>query len=263
MNEKVFTINNKQIYYIIYNGKKLLVKKNNEILTLPDINDINTLKINIDNSKPLYTKGNLYYEKTGTVNLPCNFKFVDLRPYIPLMDYITMKSVLRALHLINWNNSNIFCGKCGSRLEDKKDETAKICPDCGNIIYPTICPATITAITKDHKILLAHNNNFSNDIHSVIAGFVEPGEDFEDCVKREIYEEVGIRVKNIKYFGSQPWPFPFSLMTAFTAEYESGDIKVDGIEIGHADWYSKDNLPQIPRKGSISRDLIDNWLENI
>jgi NAD+ diphosphatase len=263
MNDKIFTINDKQIYYIIFNGKKLLVKRNEETLTLPDINDINRLKIDMDNSKPLYTKSNLYYDKTGTINLPDNFKFVDLRPYIPLMDSITMKSVLRALHLINWNNSNIFCGKCSSKLEDKKDETAKICPNCGNIIYPTICPATITAVTKGDKILLAHNNNFSNDTHSVIAGFVEAGENFEDCVKREIYEEVGISVKNIRYFGSQSWPFPFSLMIAFTAEYESGDIKVDGIEIGHADWYSRDNLPQIPMKGSISRDLIDNWLESI
>lgn len=260
MNEEIFTVNDKKIYYIIFNEKKLLVKRSEEIFTLPDIDDINELKINMDNSKPLYMKGNLYYNNTGTIILPDNFKFVDLRSYIALMDSTTLKSVLRALHLINWNSSNKFCGRCGSTLEEKKDETAKTCPNCGNIIYPTICPATITAVTKGDKILLAHNNNFINDTHSVIAGFVEAGENLEDCVKREIYEEVGIRVKNIKYFGSQPWPFPFSLMTAFTAEYESGDIKVDGDEIGHADWYNKYNLPQIPMKGSISRDLIDSWL---
>lgn len=262
MNEEIFNIQGKQTGYIIFKEKKLLVKSNGKNIALPNKKDIYNLKINTNMMKSLYIDNSFYYGETDISNFPSNFKFIDLRPFLGLMDSTLIKSILKARHLINWNNSNKFCGRCGSKLQAKNDETAKVCSNCGSIIYPTICPATITAVTKGTKILLAHNNGFTNNTYSVIAGFVETGENFEDCVKREIFEEVGISVKNIKYFGSQPWPFPFSLMVAFTAEYESGDINVDGIEIGHADWFDKDNLPTIPKNGSISRELIDNWLSN-
>ena len=115
---------------------------------------------------------------------------------------------------------------------------------------------------KDGKILLAHNAQFKNGRYSVIAGFVEPGEPFEECVKREVHEEVGIRVKNIKYFGSQPWPFPNSLMVAFTAEYLDGEIAVDGIEIDDANWYSPSGIPNVPTRVSVAGKLIHWFLEN-
>lgn len=115
----------------------------------------------------------------------------------------------------------------------------------------------IVAVVRENEILLAHNKNFRLNWYSVIAGFVEPGETFEDCVIREVMEEVGIRVKNIQYFGSQPWPFPDSLMVGFIAEYESGDITVDGEEIDHAAWYECDNLPPRPTNTSIAGRLIE------
>ena len=114
----------------------------------------------------------------------------------------------RANQLVDWDQSHRFCGRCGNPNRDKSDERAKICPDCGLINYPRLSPAVITAVLKDDRILLARNKNFKGSMFSVLAGFVEPGETLEDCVKREIQEEVGIGVKNIRYFGSQPWPFP-------------------------------------------------------
>jgi NAD+ diphosphatase len=118
----------------------------------------------------------------------------------------------------------------------------------------------IVAITKGDHILLAHAAKFSGKMYSVIAGYVEPGETLEECVKREVFEEVGLHIKNIKYFTSQPWPYPDSLMTAFTAEHESGEIRIDGKEIEDANWYSRDNLPELPSKASVAMKLINDWL---
>lgn len=161
-----------------------------------------------------------------------------------------------ANHILHWSSMNQYCGCCGNKTVDKKEERAKVCTVCGNIIFPRIAPATITAIFHEDKILLAHNRNFRNDLYSLIAGFVEPGETLEQCVEREILEEVGIKVKNIRYFNSQPWSFPDSLMIAFTAEYESGEIKVDNTEIVDAAWFTADLLPEIPSNDSIAGKII-------
>ncbi|MBW1850764.1 MAG: NAD(+) diphosphatase [Deltaproteobacteria bacterium] len=160
-----------------------------------------------------------------------------------------------------WNLNHQFCGKCGNPTENKTDERAKICPQCGLINYPRLSPAIIVAVIKDKQILLAHSSRFPSKFYSVLAGFVEPGETLETCVKREVREEVGLDVKNICYFGSQPWPFPDSLMVAFTAEYAGGKITTDNCEIADANWFSADNLPDVPPRISIARELID-WFLN-
>jgi NAD+ diphosphatase len=141
-------------------------------------------------------------------------------------------------------------------MTDKEDERAKVCQSCGNIVYPRIAPATITAVFRDGQILLAHNSNFRNGLYGLIAGYVEPGETLEQCVEREIREEVGIKVKNVRYLSSQPWPFPDSLMMGFTADYESGEITVDQCEITDAGWYKADKLPDIPSVDSIAGRMI-------
>jgi NAD+ diphosphatase len=169
----------------------------------------------------------------------------------------------RAYHLMNWSRNNVFCGKCGGPLTFEKDERAKKCTSCGNIIYPKISPAAIVAVIRDGKILLARSRRFTHNLYSVLAGFVEPGESIEECAVREIFEETGITVKNLRYFGSQPWPFPDSLMVGFTAEYESGDIVLDDRELVDAGWFSPDEMPNIPPSSiSIARELIDWYLEN-
>ena len=162
-----------------------------------------------------------------------------------------------ANQLVEWNRSHQYCGKCGHPTRDDRNERAKICPQCGLMNYPRISPAVIVAVLKDNQILLANNKRFKSGFYSVLAGFVEPGENLEECVAREIKEEVGISVKNIRYFGSQPWPFPNSLMVAFLADYAGGDIKADATEIRHAQWFDAENLPSIPPGITIARQLID------
>ena len=162
-----------------------------------------------------------------------------------------------ANQLATWKRNHQYCGRCGAACEDKQDERAKICPACGLINYPRLSPAVIVAVLRENKILLARNRRFRLPFFSVLAGFVEPGETLEACVAREIEEEVGISVKNIRYFGSQPWPFPDSLMVGFIADYAGGEIRVDDTEIMEAEWFSREDLPRIPPRISIARQLID------
>jgi NAD+ diphosphatase len=165
------------------------------------------------------------------------------------------------MQLIRWDRGHKFCGQCGKLTESKKDERAKICPSCGLSAYPRLSPAVIVAVVKGDRLLLGTSKRFRADFWSVLAGFVEPGETLEECVVREVREEVGILVENVHYFGSQPWPFPDSLMVGFTAEYAAGEITVDQTELTDANWFTADDLPRIPPKVSIARRLIDWFVE--
>ena len=163
----------------------------------------------------------------------------------------------RAGQLVHWHRNHRFCGRCGTPTEDHRQERAKLCPACGWINHPRVSPAVIVAVVKGGRLLLARAHRFPAKFYSVLAGFAEPGETLEECVQREVLEEVGVRVKNVRYFGSQPWPFPDSLMVAFTAEYGSGEIRVSPAEITDAGWFSADRLPEVPPPISIARKLID------
>ncbi|MFH1845422.1 MAG: NAD(+) diphosphatase [bacterium] len=163
----------------------------------------------------------------------------------------------RAYEVVNWDRTSLFCGSCGATTRRKSEELAKVCPGCGQELFPRVAPAVIVAVVKGDELLLARSPRFPGEMYSVLAGFVEPGETLEECVRREVREEVGIEVDQIEYFGSQPWPFPNSLMVAFTARHAGGEIAVDGREIIAADWYCPSSLPRIPGKQSIARRLID------
>jgi NAD+ diphosphatase len=170
--------------------------------------------------------------------------------------------MLRAYHVAQWRRDSAYCGTCGARNTNAPDELARLCPVCGRREYPRISPAVITIIINDkNEALLAHNRKFAGQVYSLIAGFTEAGESLEDTVAREIREEVGLEVRDIRYIASQPWPFPNSLMLGFTARYASGEIRPDGVEIEDARWCTPDKLPSLPGFGSVSRYLINNWLK--
>lgn len=188
-----------------------------------------------------------------------NQEYVQIMAMISYLTADNMGEVLKSYQIFTWKRRNSFCGVCGSENCYDTIEDCMSCSSCKERFYPAQFPAVIVSIVKDGKILLAHNSNFPGDMHSVLAGFVDLGENLEDAVVREIREEVGLEVKNIKYYASQNWGFTSSLMIAFTAEWESGEIKVDGIELDKADWFDKDQLPEIPPTISIARSLIDSF----
>jgi NAD+ diphosphatase len=162
--------------------------------------------------------------------------------------------------LLHWRQQTRFCNACATPLLEKPGERARICPSCNTLYYPRINPAVIVSVHRDDKILLAHNRAFSGEIFSLVAGYVEVGESLEQAVEREVLEEVGLRIRNIRYWGSQAWPFPSSLMMGFLADYESGEIRPDGEEIDQAGWFDLKQLPPLPRKGSIARRIIESLI---
>ena len=198
----------------------------------------------------------------GDKAIPEGFVLKPLRGLLTCLDEGLLWAAGRANHLIHWEQTHNYCGSCSHRIKDKTDEQAKICPQCGIVNYPRITPAVIVAVMKNDQILLARNKQASIPLYSVLAGFVEPSETLEDCVRREVREEVGITVGGISYFGSQPWPFPNSLMIGFTAEYAAGEIQMDPKELSDADWFDKGNLPRVPPPLSIAGQLIEWFVKN-
>lgn len=162
----------------------------------------------------------------------------------------------RAIQIVDWEETSRFCSRCGSAMEAQAAESVKRCPVCTLQHYPRLAPAMIVGVVRDRRLLLGQSPRFRGRFHSILAGFLEPGETAEECVHREVFEEVGIRVRNVRYFASQPWPFPHSLMLGFTAEYDAGELTPDPAEIIHADWYAADELPNVPGQVSISGRII-------
>lgn len=167
----------------------------------------------------------------------------------------------RAVQLIEWDHTTRYCGRCATPTEPAPGERARRCPACGLLAFPRLAPAVITLIEREGEALLARGRAFPVPMYSCVAGFVEPGETLEEAVRREVHEEVGVDLGEIRYISSQPWPFPHSLMVGFEATWESGDILIDGTEIVDAQWFGPDDLPMIPPGMSIARRLIDRWLE--
>ncbi len=166
----------------------------------------------------------------------------------------------QAAQIVDFEQTHRFCGRCGGRTEPVSAERARRCPSCEHVAYPRISPAVIVLVRRGREALLARSARFPLPFFSTLAGFVEIGETLEDAAAREIREEVGVEVAGLRYFGSQPWPFPHSLMVAFIAEYAGGDIHADGEEIVEARWFAPDVLPQLPFRLSIARRMIDAWV---
>tara|TARA_B100000902_G_scaffold394578_1_gene451199 strand:- start:428 stop:1270 length:843 start_codon:yes stop_codon:yes gene_type:complete len=169
----------------------------------------------------------------------------------------------RALQVVDWSECHQFCGRCGKATQDHKSDRAKQCIECRLISYPRLSPSIIVLVTRGEEMLLARNANWPSGMYSTLAGFVEAGESIEQTVHREVMEEVGLKVENLRYFGSQSWPFPNSLMLGFHAEYKSGDIVCQPGEIADAQWFTERSLPQTPPKTAISGWLIDEFIQQL
>lgn len=163
--------------------------------------------------------------------------------------------------LLYWDQNTIFCGVCGSPMK-MHTEISKRCTNCGKEVWPQLATAIIVLVHRGNEVLLVHARNFKTNFYGLVAGFVETGETLEEATHREVLEETGIEIKNLQYFGSQPWPYPCGLMVGFFAEYDGGSLQLQRSELSKGNWFHKDNLPTIPEPLSIARMMLDHWLEN-
>ncbi|HEV2369647.1 MAG TPA: NAD(+) diphosphatase [Acidimicrobiales bacterium] len=187
--------------------------------------------------------------------------FTDLYSLWSRVDEARWRLAGRAVQIVEWERTHRFCGRCATPTEAVDAERARRCPACGLLAFPRLAPAVIVLIERDDgRVLLARNVRFPGTMFSCLAGFVEPGETLEEAVRREVAEEVGVLLAEVRYWGSQPWPFPHSLMVGFRARYRAGAISPQPGEIAEARWFARDELPDIPPGISIARALIDDWM---
>jgi len=249
---------------IIFNGDKLLIREGVEIyssipselqskvigssLSLPEIwQDL-----------PPWSEVDETFPESGHADA----EWVDLREVWRRCGDETFARAGTAYQYMNWLRNTKFCSRCAAPMSPRTEDKGLGCPNnyCKKVVYAPLHPAVIVAVERDGKLLLAHNARMPAKRYSVLAGFVEPGESLEHTIEREIMEEVGIGVENVRYFGSQSWPFPCSLMLGFTARWKSGELRADGVELDDAGWFAPGELPDIPPAVSISRKLIDDFV---
>jgi NAD+ diphosphatase len=197
------------------------------------------------------------YAAEAACEPPPGFSWQGLRTLFSVLDDAQFALAGRALQLVDWDRSHQFCGRCGARTEAKREERVRVCPACKLSAYPRVAPAVMALIRRENQLLLARGPHFPPGMYSALAGFVEPGESLEQCLAREVAEEVGVQISNTRYFASQSWPFPHSLMIAFVCEWSSGEIRPQAGEIEEANWFEVLQLPKLPSKISIARRLID------
>jgi NAD+ diphosphatase len=202
--------------------------------------------------------------KTYRIDLPVTnhprYEMCGLRASFHRLPHELYLKAGKCFELLYWDQNTRFCGVCGGPMKLHTD-ISKRCEHCGKEVWPQLATAVIVLIRREDKILLVHARNFRGDHYGLVAGFVETGETLEEAVQREVMEETGITITNIRYFGSQPWPYPCGLMVGFTADYVEGSIHLQTEELSAGAWFTKDHLPHIPEKMSIARHLIDAWLE--
>ncbi len=259
-------------YWFVFRGFRLLVEEGPAGVRLPQAVDMAALGLESVRQQYLgycTDPDNGFHAFCGEVAkdtaVPQGMAFRGLRSLFGLLDEQMVWLAGRAAQIVDWDRRSQFCGQCGVPTKMESHERAKKCPQCGRSIYPRISPAVIMAVEKHdpdgNKLLLARSHRHPSGMYSVLAGFVEPGETLETAVAREVKEETSIDIQNIRYFGSQPWPFPDSLMVAFTAEYAGGNIVLEEEEMADAGWYTPDNLPQTPPSISIASKLIDWFVQ--
>ena len=246
-------------YFIRIRDNKILLKKNANNYTIPRIKDFPELPCHY----LIAIDGCAYFLDDSEDNTPIsgNYEFVPNRILRTLGDRLERLGGSVAFHIAHWESLNKFCGHCGHAMERSKTERAMVCPHCNNTVYPRISPVVIVAVHNADKLLMARNLDHPDKSRLfLISGFVEIGESLEQAVHREVMEEAGVNIKNVKYFGSQPWPFSDSLIAGFTAELD-GDatLKIQESEIEIATWVQREDIPEYDTSVSISSCLIEDF----
>lgn len=250
-------------WWFAFQGSELLVHSDDSGFRIPSGPDLAHLGLAPQSShligemqgRPCFAA-----ELPGNAVPPPGAEFKGLRSIWGNVGQEAYRLAGKAVQIVEWDRTHRFCSACGAPTILKQDEGAKACPACGALYFPRLSPAVIVLIRDGERALLARSHRFPPGRYSTVAGFVEPGETLEEAAEREIMEEVGVRVKNLTYFGSQPWPFPHSLMVGFTAEYAGGEIRLQESEIADARWFTPDAMPDLPPPLSIARRLIDWFL---
>ena len=247
-------------YWFVFQGNQILIRREDDRASVPEVVHIRELglePVRIQYLGVLQGRHCFSGEFEPGVSAPEGFLWSGLRGLFGQVDDVVFGLAGRALQVMDWDRSHQYCGRCGTPTVLKTGERARQCPSCGQTHYPRIAPAVMALVQRGDQLLLARSPHFPPGMHSALAGFVEPGESLEQCLIREVKEEVGVEVDNLRYFSSQPWPFPHSLMIAFNCDYASGEIVPDPTEIEAAAWFGLNNLPVLPNRISIARRLID------
>tara|TARA_B100000029_G_C17547602_1_gene948989 strand:+ start:719 stop:1555 length:837 start_codon:yes stop_codon:yes gene_type:complete len=251
-------------YHFLFVGQELVCHLKDGFLLPITSEDLRWMNLTLSHKHYL----GLYDEKACYVaealgDIPDGYSLENLFSFLGRTGPEVFYLAGRAKQILDWDKTNMFCGRCGADMRHHDIDRAKVCDRCSYIVYPRLSPSIIVLVTKGEKMLLARNANWQNGFFSTLAGFVEPGESIEQTVHREVQEEVGLKIKDLQYRGSQSWPFPNSLMLGFHAAYDAGSIEYRDKEIAEARWFGADDLPNLPPGTAISRWLIDDFLNTL
>lgn len=254
---------NSEYWLIFYKENVLISISDNTPLLSPSLTQEIHSKLIHNHSIGFYNNSIIHCaELPAEHSLPANLQFATLRKGIQLIGSDWYQAAIKASAIVNWDKNHQFCSRCGHKTIHKPGMFERTCQHCSQSYYPRISPSVIVLIERGNELLMARSPHFMPGVYGLIAGFVEPGETAEEAVHREVLEEVGIKINNLQYVASQPWPFPDSLILGYTANYVSGEIVMDKNEIEAAGWYTIDNLPGRPTSAfSMSSKLIDHFIE--
>lgn len=245
--------------YFIFCQDELLLRQTPDGYQIPETDGEPPVEL-----KPWSHVMNVEGDKAFSIDQPVTslegYEMCGLRKSYYKLSYDDYLKAGKCRELLYWDQNTRYCGVCGAPMRMDTDISKK-CTHCGKEIWPQLATAVIVLIHRGDEVLLVHARNFRTDFYGLVAGFVETGETLEEAVHREVREETGIKITNLRYFGSQPWPYPCGLMVGFHADYVEGEIHLQRSELSGGAWFTKDNLPTIPEKLSIARKLIDDWLK--
>lgn len=246
-------------YWFLFDKNQLLLQKEDNLLTIPTGKDMpfpvkTVLEVPFPDDTLCKTA-----VLDSSVEEDDTYVLMDLRATWSVLEESLYLKAGKASQFLYWDKHSRFCPACGVKTKHLLPNMKK-CLSCGYELYPVISPAILVLIRKEEEVLLVHARNFRGPFHSLVAGFLEPGETLEECVVREVMEETGLSIKNVTFFGNQPWPYPSGLMVGYVADYSGGEIRLQKEELSSGAFYSKENLPLLPGNPSLARRMIDWWI---